>query len=84
MARKIEDMIKPFSSMSADEQLGLIAKVRFARFTVKPSKVKTAKKKTTTKQTAKKNDRAVKAISLLSASDKAALIAKLTEAKNEK
>ena len=77
MSRKLEDYIPPFSLMSEEEQLDLIKTIRHKRFTLRPSMVKTAKKKTARKTNAKKEQTARKAVSTLSANDKAALIAQL-------
>lgn len=52
MARQIEDLIKPFSQMSYEEQREIVLRVRHNKYTARPAaaqKKKAAKKKATAK-----------------------------------
>lgn len=56
MSLQLQNLIKPFSTMNSQEQLTLIHRIRFNRYHIQPSKVKTADKKQERKATAKKKD----------------------------
>jgi len=56
MSLQLQNLIKPFSTMNSEEQLNLILSVRFNRYLIRPSKVKTAAKKQERKASAKKKD----------------------------
>lgn len=56
MARQLEDMIKPFSQMTYEEQREIVLRVRHNKYTARPAaaqKKKAAKKKATAKSSKK-------------------------------